>query len=174
MNNLRKSTITTLEVAEMMEVPHSDLLKKIEGRKDRKGYIQILNEGQMSVVDYFVKTSYRDAKGEERPCYEVTKLGCDFLANKSTGEKGVLFTARYVKRFYEMENQVKEIPLTEHPGEVANLIKVLSSRMDKQGSTPYKTTEMAKMICEQYGIKLPEDFVKVSEYEQLALDISMR
>lgn len=34
MNDLRKSTITTLEVAEMMEVPHSDLLKKLEGRKE--------------------------------------------------------------------------------------------------------------------------------------------
>ena len=103
MQDLRKVTLTTLEVAEMMEVSHSDLLKKIEGRKDRKGYIQILNEGQMSVVDFFYKSTYLDAKGEERPCYEVTRLGCDFLANKSTGEKGVLFTARYVKRFQEME-----------------------------------------------------------------------
>ena len=34
-----------------MEVPHSDALKKLEGRKDRKGYIQILSEGQMSVAD---------------------------------------------------------------------------------------------------------------------------
>ncbi len=31
MNNLSQ-TITTLEIAEMMEVPHSDILKKIEGR----------------------------------------------------------------------------------------------------------------------------------------------
>ena len=37
------------------------------------------------------------------PCYEVTKIGCDFLANKFTGEKGILFTAKYVKRFNEME-----------------------------------------------------------------------
>lgn len=171
LNNLRKSTITTLEVAKMMEVPHSDLLKKIEGRKDRKGYIQILGEGQMSVTDYFVKSTYMTAQNKEMPCYEVTKLGCDFLANKSTGEKGVLFTARYVKRFYEMENQIKQIPLTEHPGKVANLIRVLANRMDKQGSEPFKSAEMAQMICEQYGIKLPDDFVKVPEYEQMELEI---
>lgn len=171
MNNLRNNTITTLEVAEMMEVPHSDLLKKLEGRKDRKGYIQIMTEGQMSVSDYFIPSSYKDASGKENKCYAVTKLGCDFLANKSTGEKGVLFTARYVKRFYEMENQVRQIPLTEHPGEVANLIKVISNRMDKQGSAPYKSVEMLQMICEQYGIKLPEGIVKVPEYEQLKLPI---
>lgn len=55
MQGLQKATLTTLEVAEMMEVSHSDLLKKIEGRKDRKGYIQIMTEGQMSVSDFFLK-----------------------------------------------------------------------------------------------------------------------
>lgn len=169
MNDLRKTTITTLEVAEMMEMPHADSLKKIEGRKDRKGYIQIMTEGQMSVSDYFIPFSYKDASGKENKCYEVTKLGCDFLANKSTGEKGILFTARYVKRFYEMEAQIKQVPLTKHPGEVANIIKVLSARMDRQGSEPYKSAEMAQMLCEQYGIQLPEDFVKVPGYEQMVL-----
>ena len=87
MNDLRKNTITTLEVAQMMEVEHSDILKKLEGRKDRKGYLKIMTEGQMPVSDYFILSSYRDASGKENKCYEVTKLGCDFLANKSTGEK---------------------------------------------------------------------------------------
>lgn len=68
-----------------------------------------------------------------------------------------------------VENQGKQIPLTEHPGEVANLVKVLSSRMDKQGSAPYKAVEMAQIICNQYGIHLPDDFVKVPEYEQMQL-----
>ena len=172
MNNLRKTTITTLEVAEMMEVEHKRLIRKLEGDKDRKGYIQILTEAQMGLSDYFIESTYRDASGKENKCYEVTKLGCDFLANKSTGEKGVLFTARYVKRFYEMENQVKQVPLTEHPGKVASLIRVLTSRMDKQGSAPYKSAEVAAMICEQYGIRLPDDFVKVPEYEQMQLPIT--
>lgn len=167
MNELRKTTITTLEVAEMMEIPHYDILRKLVGRKDRKGYIEILTESQMAVSDYFIPSTYRDASGKENKCYEVTRMGCDFLANKSTGEKGVLFTARYVKRFNEMENRTKQIPLTEHPGEVANLIKILSSRMDKQGSAPHKSVEMAQMICEQFGITLPADIVKVPEYEQL-------
>ena len=96
-------------------------------------------------------------------------MGCDILANKSTGEKGVLFTARYVKRFHDMENPKSQIPPTEHPGEVANLLKVLSNRMDKQGIAPYKSAEMVKMVCEQFGIQLPADFVKVPEYEQVTL-----
>jgi len=172
MNDLRKTTITTLEIADMMEVSHADILKKLEGRKDRKGYIQIISEGQMSVADYFVKSVYIDVQGKERPCYEVTKLGCDFLANKFTGEKGVLFTARYVKRFHEMENQAKQVPVTDNPGKVANLINVLARRMDNQGSEPYKSAEMAQLICTQYGIQLPADFVKVPEHTQIKLEFS--
>ena len=172
MNDLRKATITTLEVAEMMEVPHGDLLKKIEGRKDRKGYIQILNEGQMSVVDFFYKSSYLDAKGEERPCYEVTRLGCDFLANKSTGEKGVIFTARYVKRFQEMENQVNKIPAWQIPvGEVASYLKAMDRVAVRQNLAPYKIAEAFKVVSERFGIMLPADFVRIPEYEQMEMEL---
>lgn len=172
MNDLGKTTITTLEIAEMMEVSHADILKKLEGRKDRKGYIQVLNEGQMSVVDYFIKSSYLDAKGEERPCYEVTKIGCDFLANKFTGEKGILFTAKYVKRFHDMENiihqKVYETKATSL-GEVASYAKEMDRRMEKQGSEPWKICEAFKMVSEQFGIVLPTDFIKVPDYQQMQL-----
>ncbi len=87
MNDLVKTTITTLEVAEMMEVEHSKLTRKFERSKDRKGYIEILGEAHLGVTDYFIKSSYKTAQNKEMPCYEVTKLGCDFLANKSTGKR---------------------------------------------------------------------------------------
>ena len=174
MNDLRKTTITTLEVAEMMEVPHNDILRKLDGRKDRKGYIQIMTESQMAVSDYFIPTTYRDASGKENKCYQVTKLGCDFLANKSTGEKGVIFTARYVKRFYEMEHrETEKIYETKATslGEVASFNKEMDKRMEKQGSAPWKICEAFKMVSEQFGIRLPDDFVKVPEYEQMELPL---
>ena len=61
------------------------------------------------VSDYFILSSYKDASGKENKCYFVTKLRCGFLANKFTGEKGVLFTAKYVKRFDEMEQELSLI-----------------------------------------------------------------
>lgn len=106
-NTSKNNTITTMEIADMIGVKHWQIIRKLEGNNDRKGYVDILNDNQMVVVDYFIKSSYIDVKGETRPCYLVTKLGCDFLANKFTGEKGVLFTARYVKRFDEMEQALK-------------------------------------------------------------------
>ncbi len=108
-----KMTITTLEVAEMLEIPHYDILKKLEGvtrangTVKTKGIIPVLTEGNFPVSDYFQISSYKDASGKENRCYNVTKLGCDFLANKFTGEKGILFTAKYVKRFDEMEKELE-------------------------------------------------------------------
>ena len=95
-------TIPSYEVAKMMGKEHWEVLRMLEGSKDRKGIIQTLNDHQMGVVEYFVPSTYVDDKGETRKCYECTKLGCDMLANKMTGEKGTIFTARYVKKFNEM------------------------------------------------------------------------
>lgn len=103
------NTITTLEIAEMMELPHYEILKKLEGTTNpdgsvrQVGIIPTLGKGKIPVTDYFIKSTYTTSQNKEMPCYKVTKLGCDFLANKFNGEKGIIFTARYVKRFDDME-----------------------------------------------------------------------
>lgn len=172
MNNLSRATITTLEVAEMMEISHKEILRKLDGSKDRKGYIQILTENQMALSDYFIPSSYHDASGKENKCYEVTKLGCDFLANKFTGEKGIIFTAKYVKKFNEMENcavvKVYETKATSL-GEVASYTREMDKRMEKQGSAPYEICEAFKMVSEQFGIRLPDNFVKSPQYRQIGI-----
>ena len=106
------NTITTLEIAEMMEVEHKEILKKLEGTTKpdgsvkQIGIIPVLTRGNFPLSDYFTLSTYKDASGKENKCYNVTRLGCDFLANKFTGEKGILFTAKYVKRFNEMEQGI--------------------------------------------------------------------
>lgn len=102
-------TISTLEIAEMMEIRHQKVIEKLEGTKDGKvkGIINVLTEHNFVLSDYFLLSSYKDTSGKENKCYDVTKLGCDFLANKFTGEKGIVFTARYVKRFNDMEDAFK-------------------------------------------------------------------
>lgn len=108
--NGTKKTITTLEIAEMMELPHWQILRKLDGQeKDGehvKGIMEILGDNNIVVTNYFISSSYLTEQNKEMPCYNVTKMGCDFLANKFTGEKGIVFTARYVKRFREMEQNL--------------------------------------------------------------------
>lgn len=102
-----EQTITTVEIAEMMDIKHYQVLEKLEGTKTIKGIIQTLTDHKIMVSDYFTESTYQDGSGKRNKCYLVTKMGCDFLANKFTGEKGILFTAKYVKRFHEMEDRVR-------------------------------------------------------------------
>lgn len=100
-----QKTIDSREVAEMINVQHKDLLKKI------RGYEDILTSAKFRSLDFFIPNEYKDNKGETRKCYLITKKGCEMVANKLTGEKGVLFTATYVEAFNNMEqNAIPELP----------------------------------------------------------------
>lgn len=105
-NNGQTLTIDSKEIAEMTDESHAKILRKLEGDKTHVGIIPVLTKAQMGVSDYFIKSTYKDSSGKENKCYLCTKLGCDFLANKFTGEKGILFTAKYVKKFNNMEKEL--------------------------------------------------------------------
>ena len=66
-------------------------------------------------ANFFIPSTYVDPKGEIRPCYLLTRKGCDMVANKMTGEKGVLFTAAYVDKFYEMESALRQCTVSQAP-----------------------------------------------------------
>ena len=70
--------------------------------------LRTLTNANLQASDYFIKSSYKDRKGEKRPCYLISKMGCEFIGNKMTGDKGILFTAMYVKLFNEMETIQKQ------------------------------------------------------------------
>lgn len=103
------NTISSLEVAEMLGKRHADLLREIDGSKDGKtvGIVPTLLNANFALSDYFIETSYKDASGKSNKAYDITKMGCELIGNKQQGEKGILFTASYVKRFNEMENHIK-------------------------------------------------------------------
>lgn len=180
MNDLRKSTITTLEVATMMETEHWKLLRKLEGRTSKdgqheRGYIEILGDNHLVVSDYFIKSTYLTEQNKEMPCYEVSKIGCDFLANKFTGEKGVLFTARYVKRFNELEagKMAYHIDAAALKG-LASVGNLIRSTMKDENAKPYETAMVLDSLFKQGGLYLPICFIKISQYEQMALSEFMR
>lgn len=99
-------TIDSREVAEMVDMEHKNLLSKI------RKYVEILDGSKLSRPQFFVPSTYVNNQNKEQPCYLLTKKGCEMVANKLTGEKGVIFTAKYVNRFAEMEQKIK-LPKTD-------------------------------------------------------------
>lgn len=100
-------TISSIEVAEMLGKEHSYVLEMIQGREGKLGIIPVLENANLAVSNYFIPSTYK-AGTREYKCYLVTKMGCELLGNKQQGEKGILFTAKYVERFNQMEEAIQE------------------------------------------------------------------
>ncbi len=175
MNNL---TLTSTEgriyadsrdVADAIEKNHSDLLRTING------YVKILSESKIALADFFVAAEYEDAQGKPRPCYLITRKGCDMIANKLTGKKGVLFTAAYVTAFEKMHEQLTTGAIQHFPakatsaGEVSSLIKNVRITMERQDSAPRKIARQTELLLQHFGIPVIDDFVEPTPWEQVEL-----
>ncbi|MCU5666597.1 Rha family transcriptional regulator [Bacillus cereus] len=95
--------VDSLEVAEMIGKRHSDLIRSIEN------YVSVLENAKMRSQDFFEETFYKaEGNNKNYKKYFITKMGCDMVANKLTGDKGILFTANYVNQFEKMERYIKD------------------------------------------------------------------
>ncbi|WP_436871720.1 phage regulatory protein/antirepressor Ant [Mammaliicoccus sciuri] len=95
--------VDSREVAEMTNKRHADLVRSIES------YLEVLGQNaKLRSDDFFLESSYQAGTGKQYKHYLLTKKGCDMVANKMTGEKGILFTATYVDAFYQMQEQIKQ------------------------------------------------------------------
>lgn len=90
------------DVAKMIGKRHRDLMRDI-----RRYISDMATSAKLRALDFFIESTYKDAKGETRECYLLTKQGCEFVANKLTGKKGTIFTATYVSLFNEYEAEHK-------------------------------------------------------------------
>ena len=106
MKDLQKlpPTLDSREVAEMVGKTHAHLCRDIAG------YIEVMGKNPKLVSsNFFIERTYKQAgNGKEVKRYDITKKGCEMVANKLTGEKGILFTAEYVERFNAMEKAIKD------------------------------------------------------------------
>ena len=123
------ATLTSMEVAEMVEKRHDNLVRSInrysayiEESNNRVRQLkselaknetvdsalksEVAETEVINLQEFWIKSSYADEQGKDRICYNITKKGCEFIAHKCTGKKGTVFTARYINRFHEMEQEI--------------------------------------------------------------------
>ncbi|WP_075841755.1 Rha family transcriptional regulator [Clostridium perfringens] len=148
MNNLELKTIEvegkvipvtdSRLVAENAGIRHTDLLRKI------KGYEEILENAKVRSQNYFIKDTYKvEGNNKTYDCYQLTKLGCEMVANKMTGKKGVLFTATYVQAFNQMQEQ---LTLGKEQKAIEGLNKMVED-MQKNLIEQKETIEEYKSMC---------------------------
>lgn len=123
------ATLTSMEVAEMVEKRHDNLVRSINRysayieesnnkvcqlkselakneTEDSALKSEVAETEVINLQEFWIKSSYADEQGKDRICYNITKKGCEFIAHKCTGKKGTVFTARYINRFHEMEQEI--------------------------------------------------------------------
>lgn len=162
MSNLVKKELTldSREVARMVGKRHDHLIRDIET------YIQYLdnpdlgNGSKPMVADFFIESSYKSGKPPRNyKKYDCTKKGCEFIAHKLTGQKGVLFTATYINRFHEMEQRLVE-----------GQPKAIDDTKAKEISTKLKNAEArlknAKVREANVYLKIA-DKIDILEYQQI-------
>jgi Rha family phage regulatory protein len=144
--NTEHKTITSMEVAEMVEKDHSKLLRDI------RTYASQLAEAKIGLGDFFTESTYPDANGQERPCYLVTKKGCEFISNKLTGMKGTKFTALYINKFNDMQDAIQN-SLTQVPQTLVALQGMINQMIQQETQIHLATQQSQKALDVSNSIK---------------------
>lgn len=107
---IQKETMTSLEIAEVTGRNHKDVMRSI---REMEVAWEKVNGRKFALVDY------KDAKGEMRPCFSLTKTECLYIATKFNDEA----RAKLIVRWEELENQVRKneiiMPNFSNPAEAA-------------------------------------------------------
>lgn len=99
-----KAFCSSRQVAEEFGKRHADVLRAIEHiTAPTSGVSSDFNERNFALV------TYKDAKGERRPEYLMTKDGFAILAMGFTGKKAMRFKEAYIRRFNEMEAFIRSL-----------------------------------------------------------------
>lgn len=136
--------VDSRDVAQMIEKNHRDLMRSIHS------YIEAMRkstERNFAPSDFFIENTYKDSTGRSLPCYLLTKKGCDMVANKMTGEKGVLFTAAYVTAFEKMRDTITNGALIA-PKDYPSALRALADAEEKRLALQAKNEQQAQMIGE--------------------------
>lgn len=141
------------EVAKMIGVQHKHLLEKIDGINE-----DLVAENS-STKKYWFESTFEN-RGKIYRCFQITKRGCEFIAHKTTGTKGNIFTHRYMERFEQMEKQLKGelVPIN-------NLQEIISDTVTKEISRLRKEHS-------EYIKPLSADKYRITKYIKDRLDIT--
>jgi len=149
--------IDSRDVAEIIGKRHNDLLRDINRYAK---HMNIPTERKIALSDFFLESSYIDSTGRKLPCYLISKMGCEMVANKLTGEKGVLFTAAYVSRFNELEAaeraELEALAAMPAPrlGEYNACARIIMRGLKWLGATPQQIMRFLKDTYEPLGISV--------------------
>ncbi|EFB0820066.1 Rha family transcriptional regulator [Campylobacter coli] len=161
-----KVFINSLDLAKVFNKNHKDVLETTK------------NQPQNDFTESnFILSTYKDKKGELRPCYNLTRDGFSLLVMGFTGEKAYKWKVEFIKAFNEMEKRLKNLEqekmqklafhqslgyksqLKQQKEHYENKIKALQYDLEKKKELSFKRKlskeellELRKILARDYGI----------------------
>ncbi|EHU3482658.1 Rha family transcriptional regulator [Campylobacter coli] len=161
-----KVFINSLDLAKVFNKNHKDVLETTK------------NQPQNDFTESnFILSTYKDKKGELRPCYNLTRDGFSLLVMGFTGEKAYKWKIEFIKAFNEMEKRLRNIEYEKHDKlafrqslgyksqlkqqkeHYENKIKALKYDLEKKKELSFKRKlskeellELRKILARDYGI----------------------
>ncbi|EAH7070426.1 Rha family transcriptional regulator [Campylobacter jejuni] len=178
-----KVFINSLDLAKVFNKNHKDVLETTK------------NQPQNDFTESnFILSTYKDKKGELRPCYNLTRDGFSLLVMGFTGEKAYKWKVEFIKAFNEMEKRLRNIEYEKHDKlafrqslgyksqlkqqkeKYENKIKALKYDLEHKNELSFKRKlskeellELRKILAKDYGILC----IKEWEFEFLAEKIAL-
>ncbi|EAJ6088798.1 phage antirepressor Ant [Campylobacter coli] len=178
-----KVFINSLDLAKVFNKNHKDVLETTK------------NQPQNDFTESnFILSTYKDKKGELRPCYNLTRDGFSLLVMGFTGEKAYKWKIEFIKAFNEMEKRLKNLEqekmqklafhqslgyksqLKQQKEHYENKIKALKYDLENKKELSFKRKlskeellELRKILARDYGILC----IKEWEFEFLAEKIAL-
>ncbi|EAK6785236.1 hypothetical protein E5921_01175 [Campylobacter coli] len=161
-----KVFINSLDLAKVFNKNHKDVLETTK------------NQPQNDFTESnFILSTYKDKKGELRPCYNLTRDGFSLLVMGFTGEKAYKWKVEFIKAFNEMEKRLRNIEYEKHDKlafrqslgyksqlaqqkeKYENKIKALKYDLEKKKELSFKRKlskeellELRKILARDYGM----------------------
>ncbi|EOX5905380.1 Rha family transcriptional regulator [Campylobacter coli] len=161
-----KVFINSLDLAKVFNKNHKDVLETTK------------NQPQNDFTESnFILSTYKDKKGELRPCYNLTRDGFSLLVMGFTGEKAYKWKIEFIKAFNEMEKRLRNIEYEKHDKlafrqslgyksqlkqqkeKYENKIKALKYDLENKKELSFKRKlskeellELRKILARDYGI----------------------
>ncbi|HEF1278980.1 Rha family transcriptional regulator [Campylobacter coli] len=161
-----KVFINSLDLAKVFNKNHKDVLETTK------------NQPQNDFTESnFILSTYKDKKGELRPCYNLTRDAFSLLVMGFTGEKAYKWKIEFIKAFNEMEKRLRNIEYEKHDKlafrqslgyksqlkqqkeKYENKIKALQYDLENKKELSFKRKlsqkellELRKILARDYGI----------------------
>ena len=145
--NINKvQTMTSLEIAELTGKQHKNVMQAIRNMEPAWEKVNGLK---------FQLVEYRDQKGELRPCYQLTKTECLYIATKFNDEA----RAKLVLRWQELETEnirrkMSEVRCLPEPKEILRLADEIIGEGLRMLNEPAEDTLTATQVAKTFNMSV--------------------